>query len=274
MGTPETPADGSVRAFPLLDASGAEPSLDWPEADYSATIVGSGGNWRVRHHLTGAPGVTDLIEAGEAMYAAEVRCPRTLFSDLACSRDQVTELQYPEAMVAVPVFVVPGVIAVSDCALATEHAAVVWRDAGSEIPVRRGSWLVRGRAEKEDLASSLLVFETVDGLDAHEMRIGTYPDRDGNTRVRIAIPPAQEPRLADEAFVAQAWQAAIAYLPYCDEFALDPEAPSANAFVGELEMKLSGMSLWGEEDRPDWDPLRAATRLLGMPSPTPDGDAG
>lgn len=274
MSTSAGPATDPQGAFPLLDASGDEHSLDWPEAEYSATVAGSAGHWRVRHRLSGAPGVTDLVEAGDAMYAAEVRCPRTLFSELAYSRDPVTDLRYPEAMVRAPVFVVPGVIAVADCRLSTNDTAVIWRDADSEVPVRRGAWLVRGRAVKEDLACSLLVFETVDELADHEMGIRPYEDQDGNTRLKISIPPIQEPRLSEEAFVAQAWQAALAYLPYCNEFSLEQDAASSNAFVGELEVKLSGMPLWGEDERPSWDPLRAATRLLGMPTPTPDGDEG
>ena len=266
------PAGSLPEALPLLDVSGDEPSLDWPDAEYSATVTGSGGHWRVQHELVGAPGVTELIGRGDAKYAAEVRCPRTLFSDLACSSDPMTDLQFSEAMVSAPVFVVPGVIAVADCGLSTKDAAVIWSNAYSEVPVRRGAWLVRGRAVREDLASSLLVFETVDGLADHEMGIRPYPDQDGNTRLRISIPPVQEPRLSEEAFVAQAWQAALAYLPSCDEFSLDSEAATSNAFVGELEVKLSGMPLWGEDDRRDWDPLRAATRLLGMPTPTPHGE--
>ena len=266
------PADSPPGSFPLLDASGDEPSLDWPDAEYSATVAGSSGHWRVRHHLVGAPAITDLVEAGTAMYAAEVRCPRTLFSELACSRDPITDLQYPEAMVWAPVFVVPGVVAVADCSLSTQDAAVIWRVTDSEVSVRQGAWLVRGRAVREDLASSLLVFETVEELDDHEMSIRPFSDQDGNTRLKILIPPVQEPRLSEEAFVAQAWQAALAYLPSCDEFSLDPEDSTSNAFVGELEVKLSGMPLWGDDDLPNWDPLRAATRLLGMPTPTPHGE--
>jgi len=272
VSTSAVPATGPQGAFPLLDASGDEHSLDWPDAEYSASITGAAGLWEVRHHLSGAPGVTDLIEAGDAMYAAEVRCPRTLFSDLACSRGSVTDLRYPEAMVRAPVFVVPGVIAVSDCRLSTNDAAVIWKHTDSGVPVRRGAWLVRGRAEKKDLASSLLVFETVDELADHEMHIRPYEDQDGNTRLKISIPSIQEPRLSEEAFIAQAWQAALAHLPYCDEFSLEPEAAHSNDFVGELEAKLSGMPLWGEDDRPNWDPLRASTRLLGMP--IPDGEKG
>jgi hypothetical protein len=263
-------ADGPLGAFPLLDASADEHSLDWPDAEYSASVAGDGGQWQVRHELVGAPGIIDLIGAGLANYAAEVRCPRTLFSHLACSQGPVTDLQYPETMVRAPVFVVPGVVAVKDCSVATAGAAVVWRYADSEIPVRRGAWLVRGRAVKEDVACSLLRFRTVDELDDHEMHICPDPDQDGNTRLMISIPPVQEPRLRDPAFVAQAWQAALAYLPSCAEFSLDPEADTSNAFVAELEAKLSGMPLWDDEAR--WDPLRAATQLLGMPTPAQDGD--
>ena len=272
MSLPGWPANGRSGAVPLLDVSGAEPSLDWPDAEYTVEVIGAGGRWRIQHHLVGAPGITDLIQAGSAMYAAEVRCPRTLFSGLECSREPTTELQFSEPMVRAPVFVVPGVIAIADCSLSTTHAAALWRHAESTVPVRRGAWLARGRAVKEDVASSLLDFEIVEELDDHQMSIRPYPDQDGNTRLRICIPPAQEPRLRNEAFVAQAWQAALAYLPSCAEFSLDPDAEHDNFFVAELEAKLSGMALWGDDDRAHWDPLRAATMLLGMPTPLPHGD--
>ena len=256
-----------LAAAPVLDATGNEPSLDWPDGEYSVSVAGARGQWQVQHNISGAVGITDLIEAGHAMFAAEARCPRTLFSHLALSRSPTMELRFDESMTREPVFVVPGVMAIVDCDLSTTEAAVIWRRAGSTVPVKKGMWLARGRAVKEDLASSLLLVEIVDWLEDHEMSITSYGDQDGNTRLRLRIPATQQPRLSQEAFIAQAWQTALAYLPSCAAFDLDSEAGSSNFFAAELEAKLSGMALWN--DRGQWDPVRAATRLRGMPLPAP-----
>lgn len=261
--TPEDP----MAAAPVLDATGSEPSLDWPDGKYSASVAGARGEWQVQHDISGAVGITDLIETGHAMFAAEARCPRTLFSHLAISQSPTMELRFDESMTREPVFVVPGIVAIADCDLSTAEAAVIWRRAGSTVPVKKGMWLARGRAVKEDLASSLLLVEIVDWLEDHEMSITSYGDQDGNTRLQLRIPATQQPRLSQEAFIAQAWQTALAYLPSCDAFDLDSEAGTSNFFAAELEAKLSGMPLWN--DRARWDPVRAATRLRGMPLPAP-----
>ncbi len=211
--------------------------------------------------MTGAAGIAQLIEGGKAQFVAEARCPRTLFSKLASETEPTVDLVFDEEMIREPLFVVPGVIAVADCDLPTADAAAIWRRAGDTVAVRRGTWLVRGRAVKQDLASSLLMLRVVDHLEDHEMSIRPHGDQDGNTRLEIQIPPAQQGRLGDEAFIAQAWQAALAYLPSCSAFQLDDG--SDNFFAAELEVKLDGLPLWNEGE--EWDPLMAATRLLGMP---------
>ena len=252
-------------SVPVLDDAGDEMSLDWLDALYSATVTGAGGNWRVQHRLEGAAGVADLITSGAASFAAEARCPRTLFSQMELSQSPDMEIEFDESMTREPVFVVPGIIAVRDCDLATSDAAVIWRRCGTSVPVAKGTWLARGRARSEDLACSLLVIDEADWLDDHEMSIEAYPDQDGNTRLRILIPTSQRPRLSEKAFIAQAWQAAMAYLPSCEAFDLDSDNSADNHLAAELEAKLSGLALWN--DRAAWDPLRAATRLLGMPAP-------
>ena len=218
----------------------------------------------MQHDLKNAEGIQDLITAGSAKFAAEARCPRTLFSYLSLSQEPAMELDFDVSMTRAPVFVVPGVIATADCELPTRDASVIWRKVGTTVAAKQGTWLVRGRAVKEDLSNSLLLIEIVEWLDDHEMSISPYPDQDGNTRLRISIPAVQEPRLADEAFIAQAWQAAMAYLAGCDAFNYESDSDANNIYATELQAKLSGLALWLE---PSWDPLRAATRLLGMPPP-------
>ena len=262
-------SEHSLPAAPVLDATGDEPSLDWPDADYAVSVAGLAGRWQVHHHLSGAAGISELIEAGSAMFAAEARCPRTLFSELALSQHPTMELRFDESMTREPVFVVPGVVAVADCDLLTAEAAVIWRRTGSHVPIKRGTWLVRGRAVREDLASSLLLFKIDDGLEDHEMSIGPYDDQDGNTRLLMRIPAVQQPRLGEESFIAQAWQTALAYLPSCRAFSLEYEEDTANFFAAELEAKLDGMPLWNDDEADQWDPVRAATRLRGMPLPSP-----
>ena len=233
MSLASSTSEHSLAAAPVLDATGDEPSLDWPNADYTVSVAGAGGYWQVQHHISGAAGISELIKAGSARFAAEVRCPRTLFSDLALSQHPTMELRFDESMAREPVFVVPGVVAVADCDLSTAEAAVIWRRTGSHVHVRRGMWLVRGRAVKEDLASSLLLFKIDDGLEDHEMSIGPYEDQDGNTRLLISIPSAQQPRLSQEAFIAQAWQTALAYLPSCEAFNEPDHGDTSNFFAAE-----------------------------------------
>ena len=249
---------------PILDLRSGDPNLDWPTAVYEAEASGGGGHWRIEHRLDGAKAVCDLIDAGNAAWAAEVRCPRTLYSHLSYSYTNVTKVQFDDWQTHEPVFVVPGIIALNDCYLSTVEAATIWQRAGSSVRVRRGTWLVRGRAQKADVMSSLLLFIEDDALDDHELRIGPYTDQDGNTRIRISMSSKQLPHTRDEAFVAQAWQAAMAYLPKCDAFLIGEAGEPEGVFGQELIAKLQNLPLWND---PDWDPLRAATSLLGMPLP-------
>ena len=249
---------------PILDLRSGQSNLDWPTAIYEAEASGGSGNWRIEHRLEGARAIYDLIEAGNAAWAAEVRCPRTLYSHLSWSSTNVTTVQFDDSKTREPVFVVPGIIALDDCYLSTVETATIWQRAGSSVPVRRGTWLVRGRAQKADVMSSLLLFIEDDALDDHELRIGPYTDQDGNTRLRISMSSKQLPHTRDEAFVAQAWQAAMAYLPKCDAFLIGETGEPESVYGQELVAKLGNLPLWND---PAWDPLRAATSLLRMPLP-------
>ena len=251
--------------IPVLDASSGEASLDWPGASYRAEISGGAGSWTVKHRLDDAAAIEEMIASGCAAYAAEARCPRTMYSELFTSPAPVTEVTVGSGCTRSPLFVIPGVIAVAACAVPTRHAAKIW--AGGQPHAAPGTWLARGRPHKEDLAASMLLIEVTADLDDSDMSIGPYTDSDGNTRLRIRVGDAQAARLDDAAFIAQAWQAALAYVPSCEAFRLEDTA-SGSGFVAELAAKLDGMPLWDDDA---WDPLAAATRLLGMPLPD-DGD--
>ena len=261
--------NGLLSTAPVLDLRSGEPNLDWPSATYEAEASGGGGSWRIQHRLDGADAIHDLINAGAAAWAAEVRCPRTLYSHLAHSSNDMTRVQFDDSQTREPVFVVPGVVALQDCNLSTVGAAAIWQRAGAYVQVDRGTWLVRGRAQKADVTSSLLLFVADDTLDDQQLRIGPYPDQDGNTRLRISMPSKQLPRTSEETFIAQAWQAAMAYLPGCDDFEIKEDEEPAGVYGQELIAKLGNIPVWSD---PDWDPLLAATSLLGMPLPVPDND--
>lgn len=261
---------GLLSTSPIHDLRSGEPTLDWPFAVYEAEASGGGGSWRIEHRLEGADGIHDLINAGSAAWAAEVRCPRTLYSYLARSSSNVTMVQFDNSHTRDPVFVVPGVIVLEDCDLSTVGTAAIWQRAGTHVRVSCGAWLVRGRAQKADVTSSLLLFVPDDALDDHELRIGPYTDQDGNTRIRISMSSKQLPHTADEAFVAQAWQAAMSYLPSCDAFHIGEDDQPSSVYGRELVAKLGCLPLWND---PSWDPLKAATSLLGMPLPVFDDRA-
>ena len=262
--------NGLLSTAPILDLRTGEPNLDWPSATYVAEASGGGGSWRIQHRLDGAEAIHDLINAGAAAWAAEVRCPRTLYSHLAQSSSDLTRVEFDDLQTREPVFVVPGVIALEDCNLSTVGTAAIWQRAGTHVPVDRGTWLVRGRAQKADVTSSLLLFVADGTLDDHELRIRPYTDQDGNTRLRIRMPSKQLPRTREEAFIAQAWQAAMAYLPSCDAFRIEEDGEPGGVYGRELATKLGHIPLWNDRD---WDPLMAATALLGMPLPVTDNDA-
>ena len=253
---------------PVLDTSSGEPNLDWIDGSYKATVTKMGNGWVAVHKLEGAPGVLKSLDAGDAAYAVEIRCPRTQFTTLVTDASREMHFSYPEHETYKDVFMIPGVVAVKDCSLDLTGTSKIWRKGNAKkMHVSCGQWLVRGPGVKEDVAKSMLAIKVSDHLSPGEMSAGLNTDADGNVQVMINISQDQRERSMDAAFVCQAWQTAMALLPSRSVFKLDDDGMSDNDYVMELIHKLETVgitTLWDEPDH--WDPIKAATSILAMPA--------
>ena len=261
------------RPVPVLDVRTGTGNLDWPDAAYRVDTDPDGaGGWRVRHHLTGAAALRGLVASGDAAWAVEVRCPRTLYSELTYAPGERVTMTVPKRpeMNHGPVWFLPGIVARNDCVLATDELSDIWQ--GPPITAPAGTWLARGQPITKSAASSLLRFAAADDLAVGRMRIRNERDDAGHARLLIELHERQLHRSEQDAvFLAMAWAAALAHLPNIEGFEIPAEGDDTLAepteYYGQLlvrRLRSEGVALW---DEAAWCPLSAATALVRLPEP-------
>lgn len=242
--------------LPLLREDGS--SIDWVEAQYRAEINISGRAATSTNTLNKAGALDALIQAGEAEWALELRCPKTLLARIARSSDPDVRCKWTQDEVDGELFLTPGLIAVRDCVLSPDGLNDLW---GQEtVAVPSGHWLARGMVLRtESLASSLLEFHRKPDLKDGEMEV--TPDvTSGDLRFRVWLAPNYFDNVIQDNRDVQiaALIAAFGRIPF-----IETEDSEGYAVLSHIKAALSeaGVTAWGTELNADFDPARAATAI-------------
>ena len=262
--------------IPVLDSRDDALSCDWPDADYRCvmTTVNDGQAARAVHMLTEARGLAELVAGGLAAFAVEVVSPATFTSQLHLAPEGSESHTFDIDAGAVSkegAQARPGVVAVRDCELSLAQCRAAWHLQGESVRVAPGQWLARCQhSELTSPQTSLLRFIPDKALRRHEMRCA-YAE----TSYEISMHPEDlaacqqdESNPAAKTVMLAAWTAALADANRRGAFGGsndggdDGEQKESMAF--QLEAKLKALDpkcpVPGEDD---YDPLRAATVLLG-----------
>lgn len=254
-------------ALPVLTED--ESRLDWPDAAYRPEVRIGGGAARIAHRLEGAPTLERLVAEGDARWAAELRCPRTLLARVATSDAAEHEAAWSADEVHGEVFVIPGLIAVRPLRLddAPELGAL-WR--GQRLDVPAGWWLARGVTRRDStLRESLLSFEPDADLPPGAMAVDVR-NNDGRPRFFVRVAPDIRAAVErDRSLRVAGLIGACALFPR----AFADEADEEHAIVDEIRGRLdeAGVPAWDDKDL--WDPARAATVIERFLPGEPDTDA-
>lgn len=262
--------------IPVLDSRADALSCDYPEGRYrcNMTTVRGGSAIAAKHVIDGAAELDDLVDSGSARFAVEIISSATFTSTLERAPEGLSSHTFDldaATIAKAGAQARPGLIAVRDCTLPVTRLSPAWQDLGGSVEVRAGQWLARGQhAELTSPQMSLLRFVPDRALRRCEMRcryahpgyeILMNPDdltecqqNEGQPAAKTVMLAAYVSALADankqSAFGGSEdgdgdgeLKESIGYQLEAKIKALDPECPAP-----------------GEDD---YDPLRAATVLLG-----------
>ena len=229
--------------------------LDWRHAEYEPSVRVEPTRALVEHRLHDAPTLERLVTNGDAKWATELRCPKTLYSRVALAEDEEQEIAWAADEVDGDMFVIPGLLAMTDFRLRPEQQELssIW--SSSRLDVRTGWWLARGTARRtRTLGQSLLKFHVDEKLDKGRMRIARdESDEDLCFHVYLAadIWPERERRHVQMAALIGAFG------QLRDAFDSDIREPPV---VREIRRRLEGkrIPLWTEFE---YDPALAATAI-------------
>ena len=242
--------------LPLLREDGA--SMDWVQASYRAEITITGSTAVATNTLEDAPALEALIGSGQAEWALEFRCPKTLLASVARSPSAEVRCEWSPADVGGELFLTPGLVAVSDCVLDASGLNSLW--GADPIAVRAGHWLARGIVLRtQSLASSLLEFQRKSSLNDGEMEV-TPDTSSGDLRFKVWLAPSYFDRVIQNNRDVQiaALIGAFGRIPF-----LDSEEGESYAILSHIKAALNeaGVPAWGDELNADFDPARAATAI-------------
>ncbi len=243
-------------SLPILREDRA--SIDWTSAQYQAEITISGQSAIAKNALQDAPQLDALIVQGDAQWAVDMRCPRTLFASIARSNDSEVRCAWRQTDVAGELFLTPGLIATRPCYLDTSGLHDLW--GSDQIEVAAGRWLVRGQVLRtQSLASSLLEFHKKPTLSDGEMEV--TPDfGSGDLRFKVWLSPGYFDSVIQS---NRDVQVAALIAAFGRIALLDQEDDEGYAILTHIKAALSeaGVPAWGDELNADFDPARAATAI-------------
>lgn len=263
-------------SLPLLLEDGSR--LDWLDATYSTDVAVAGANRAtVKHQLSGASVLRQLIEDGKVAWAVELRCPKTLMARTLTSVEDLTTVEWRTDDVDGEIFLVPGLVALEETTLASSELSSIWQD-GAELHVPRGWWLAKGEAVRTDsLMRSLLSFERAK-LDPGQMEVS--PDRSsGALRFTIRMAPDVFDAVpTDRTLQVAALVGVCGWFPRVfkpmecsddDEDRADAQ-PIAQQLRARIEEADPEVALW--EDTDNYDPALVATLLEPFQIISTDGE--
>lgn len=262
--------------IPVLDSRADALSADYPEGRYrcNITTVRGGSAIAAKHIIDGADELDDLVASGSARFAVEIISSATFTSTLEPAPAGLSSHTFDldaATIAKTGAQARPGLIAVRDCTLPLTRLSPAWRDIGDSVAVRAGQWLARGQhAELTSPQMSLLRFVPDPALRHCEMRC-----RYAHPGYEILINPhdltecqQNEGQPAAKTIMLAAWVSALADANKQSAFGGSEDGDGDGALkesIGyQLEAKIKALDpecpTPGEDD---YDPLRAATVLLG-----------
>ena len=245
--------------------------MDWTDAKYTAEIRAGAGQADVTHHLSNAPVLEDLIGRGNATWAVEVRCPKTLMAKIESSAEARHIVKWDADDVDGDVFIMPGLLARDNLRLDASGLTSLYQDIG-DLRVPQGYWLARGyTCRASTLLQSLLSFRLDEGLKQGRMEVAT--DSSGGQLHFIVnmAPDAYRQALRDRTVMIAALVGVCAQFPQAfrsgDD---DEELPLVRELRERLDSIRPGVTLW--EDPANYDPAMVATLLEPFrPTPVAEG---
>lgn len=245
--------------IPVLHQDGSR--LDWKSARYCVDVEANDAGAVVVHELNEAPELVAMIEARNAAYAVEIRCPRTLLARTWVSRKPRQKLNWCDTQVDGQIYLFPGVLALKETALPTSGLIELWDDGGVDgrIHVPSGAWLARGEAfAARNLAASLIEFRKDNTLHEGRMRVDEDMGGDDARFLVYLAPEVYERALQGDRDVQVAGLiAAFAKLPASPRFEENSDSPVARMLRSRLEE--AEVPAW--DDGNEWDPAWAATTI-------------
>ena len=230
--------------------------FDWPNAQYTPLVTVGGCKATIRHVLQAAPALERAIEDQCAIWATELRCPKTLLSRVEVSREPRQVVEWDKHEMDHQLYIIPGILADRDFELSDEGLNPIWESCRLQIP--RGWWLARGDTSRSDtLAQSLLRFHLSDDLKDGRMQV--KPDESsGDLRFVAYLASDIWPRIElDRTLQISALIGALARLPKELE-GIEPEDMPAVAQEIHDRLEHAGVPTW---TRSEYDPVLAATAI-------------
>lgn len=248
--------------FPVLLE---ELSLDWLGAAYRPDVQIRPNRADIRHTMTKIRTLERLIREGRAIWACELRCPTTLYSCVHESVRPEQRVAWHSEHVSEDVYVIPGLIALTEFQLQPkpEEVSPVWR--GAPIPIHPGAWLVRGAARRtKTIGQSLLQFRLDKRLRTGRMTV-RYESSDESLRFHVSLaediwPDRAVRHLQVAALIAAMGSMATAF-PHPDD-----EPRIARELRARLQQE--NVPAWDEDN---FDPALAATVIEGFRRAAPHG---
>ncbi len=144
--------------IPVLDDANSR--LDWLEAQYRPLVRFETGQVTIRHHVLGATELSRLVMDGDAVWYAEIRCPRTMLSRVRTSTSQHQVVQWKEDEVLGSVFVIPGLVTTRDTYVDTASLHPHIWGAEERVFIPAGWRCARGEIwRSQSLTVSLVTFK-------------------------------------------------------------------------------------------------------------------
>ena len=173
----------SQQILPVLTED--DTRMDWKRARYRTTVRVKAGGASVDNELHDAPELEELVDQGQAAWAVEVRCPKTLYAHTHQRATSAFELSWSPSDVDGQLFLRPGLIATCDVSLSTTGLTdSIWEP---PVLVPTGWWLAQGRTFKsQGLAESLLKFRR--NADLQNGTMSVVPDTgSGNVQFIVSL---------------------------------------------------------------------------------------
>jgi len=253
--------EDGVEPLPVLHHDGSR--LDWLTAKYTPTVALKHQASAVIHKLSDAPEIEELLNTGDAAFATEIRCPRTMLSRVepAVGNEQLIDWHDNERND--DLYLIPGIIALSDTVLTASGLHPLVRGDRAHVEIPAGWWLARGGEYRfTPLFVSLLKF--VKDND-ERLKPGTMSAEEagiaGNPQFRITLAAdLYDHRRESRDVQVAALIAAFGLLPRSSmrNGESNADCPLADALRSRFEDADPPIDDWDNES---FDPALAATTL-------------